>query len=424
MTTKLNLQPSKKKSKPIFDKDFCIFCSKDFTTSSAVVPDVSKLSSLFEACRQRFDYLGRSILEHEKDIVSGEVTFRYHRNCRATYCSKTHVQRAVQKQRSSLEKDDGDVRGSDHSGGACSEVPITRSRSGETAFDWKGCCFICGESCHPKRRSEWSMVESSVDCESRENTYTKILHAANDKNDVAMIRRLNGVPNGDLVAMDARYHRKKNCLSTYINPRNISAQRKSIQDSTKSKHDIALLKLIEELKPKIEMKHVFLLNSLRNRYRELLEVEGCVDPHLYTSQKLKERLMTEYPSLAFVPQKGCSDLVCLAQISVQEVLLKANELAKDLQSKEEEETRIDIEDARETASEESIVHQACGILRKHIEQTRKIKGEYYSPVDIYLAGQRKYVDPLLYKAICRLIDENLYKEAGDVPTDVRYSSIA
>jgi hypothetical protein len=239
-----------------------------------------------------------------------------------------------------------------------------------------------------------------------------------------MIRRLNGVPNGDLVAMDARYHRKKNCLSTYINPRNISAQRKSIQDSTKSKHDIALLKLIEELKPKIEMKHVFLLNSLRNRYRELLEVEGCVDPHLYTSQKLKERLMTEYPSLAFVPQKGYSDLVCLAQISVQEVLLKANELAKDLQSKEEEETRIDIEDARETASEESIVHQACGILRKHIEQTRKIKGEYYSPVEVTLEGQRKYVDPLLYKAICWLIDQNLFKEAGDVPTDARYLSIA
>jgi hypothetical protein len=73
------------------------------------------------------------------------------------------------------------------------------------------------------------MVKSSFDCESRETTYTKILHAANDKNDVAMIRRLNGVPNGDLVAMEARYHRKRNCLSTYINPRNISAQRKSVQ---------------------------------------------------------------------------------------------------------------------------------------------------------------------------------------------------
>jgi hypothetical protein len=58
---------------------------------------------------------------------------------------------------------DVDGRNSDHSGEACCDVHIiTRSCSGETEFDLKGCCFICGESCHPKRRRDWPMVDSSV----------------------------------------------------------------------------------------------------------------------------------------------------------------------------------------------------------------------------------------------------------------------
>lgn len=147
MASELNLQPLKKKSKPIFDKDICIFCTQKLSKTDAVVPDVSKLASLLEACKQRLDNVGKLILEHEHDIISGEVTFRYHRNCRATYCSRTHVQRAINKRRASLESGDGanssecDTRSS-----ACSDVLVTRSRSGETTFDWKGHCFICGQS--------------------------------------------------------------------------------------------------------------------------------------------------------------------------------------------------------------------------------------------------------------------------------------
>lgn len=99
---------------------------------------------------------------------------------------------------------------------------------------------------------------------------------------------------------------------------------------------------MEEFKPTLEITQVHLLNSHRNRFRELLETEGCVDPHLYTSHTLKERLVAEWLSIAFNPQKGNSDLVCLAEISVQEVPIKENELAKDLQCKEEEEAKMDI----------------------------------------------------------------------------------
>jgi len=62
------------------------------------------------------------------------------------------------------------------------------------------------------------MVESAVDRDAKETTYTRMLQAAHDKNDVAMIRRLNGVPNGDLVAIEARYHRKKTAFQHTSTP--------------------------------------------------------------------------------------------------------------------------------------------------------------------------------------------------------------
>ena len=43
------------------------------------------------------------------------------------------------------------------------------------------------------------------------------MNAAKNQNDIDMIARLNEVPNKDLVAYDARYHRGKCCLSQYLN---------------------------------------------------------------------------------------------------------------------------------------------------------------------------------------------------------------
>lgn len=113
--------------------------------------------------------------------------------------------------------------------------------------------------------------------------------------------------------------------------------------------------------------------------------------------------------------------MCLAHISVQEALIKANELAKDLQCREEEEAEMDIGGVEKTIKK-IIVHNASGILQKHSGQTKKIKREYYSPAEISLEGQRKFVDPLLYKAIGWLL-EKLY-EADEVPADARYLSVA
>jgi len=47
------------------------------------------------------------------------------------------------------------------------------------------------------------------------NMYETVLEAGKERRDEEMITRLLGVPNADLVACDARYHRKKG----YVNPK-------------------------------------------------------------------------------------------------------------------------------------------------------------------------------------------------------------
>lgn len=106
-----------------------------------------------------------------------------------------------------------------------------------------------------------------------------------------MLVRLE-VPNGDLVAIEVRYHRKKNCYTIYINPRNIGAIQ--AQSKTVSNYDKALKILIDEITPDINNSQVFLLSSMLSRFQELLLELGVEldDAQRHTSQNLKAKLTT------------------------------------------------------------------------------------------------------------------------------------
>lgn len=52
------------------------------------------------------------------------------------------------------------------------------------------------------------MVQSSIGCKTdQSNMYSKVFHAAETSNGPEMLSRLHRVPNGDLVAVEDRYHR-------------------------------------------------------------------------------------------------------------------------------------------------------------------------------------------------------------------------
>jgi hypothetical protein len=269
------------------DDDVCIFCPGKFTDENPAVTNTLTLDKLFEACRKRQDEIGKMILGMEDDLNAKSVVLTYHRNCRASYQSPLHVSRTLAKQ--NLQKDASSEDGVQSISGGASR--FTRSHTSvQSTFDWKANCFICGEKCSNKHRSLWSLVESTIDSDSP-NMYMKMMQAAHDRQDHEMLARLCGVTNGDLMAADARYHRRKGCLGFYINPRNIAAAKQEQEHSHVHAHKKAIMYLKEQWYDQIvEEKQVFLLTTLTQAYRELLHNEGVPNSYLYRANSLKTQL--------------------------------------------------------------------------------------------------------------------------------------
>ena len=390
-----------------FDVRLCVICSHPFDEKNpAVSPDNTKLGSLFGACEATQDATGQKLLRHKNEILDGSSSIRYHRNRRATYTSSYHIKRATESVRiktaTSQSSDSSDVG---------MATCFTRSKSMTPTFNWKSDCFIYSEPCNPKRRNEWSMVRSSIDSKSQ-NLYTCILEAAKQKQDTEIITRLQGVPNGDLVAVEARYHRAKNCIPKYTDPRRVAVTVKQAKLSDSYLAAAYLLK-DEFQNSLINEKQVVHLNSLKKRFSELAAIEGVENPDSYKSYSLKRLLKNIWPELSFIQQPGLSDLVCSSDITVGEALRLANELNQSLQEVQDE--HVLLQDPNVSENDERIVHKAIGILRERvIAKSGRLEKEYYSSTEMTLLAQTEFVDPLLYKAIGWLSDETLFLEAGDI----------
>lgn len=434
MDAEFDTAPIAKKAKgeDTIDIDKCLFCTKSFSSKEQpVTPVLNKLRSLFSACRQRNDSVSQKLLAHESDIISGTVVFRYHRQCRSTYVSQHHIRRAIKTvDNSDVVLDDGGNSSSgngDGASGGCANR-FTRSKASVVKFDWKSRCFICSDPCSSKHRLSWSMVESSVkDDPEHPNMYTRVLQAAKAKQDDDMITRLQGVPNGDLVAIEARYHRQKSCYINYVSGRSITASKNRKQQF--AAHSTSVRRLISEFtSPIIEHRQIFFLSTLRKRFLEILAEEGVDHPGSYTSYNLKRQLIKEWPDVAFMPQPGKSDLVCSSKTTVGDALQKAYEMSKVLREvAEDEETSLKT-DLTSSMVDESIGHQAMGILRRGFYQIHKLDDEYYSSAEMSTEAKQEFVDPLLYTALGWLTDENMHAEAIDIadtePTHSKCLNIA
>lgn len=65
-------------------------------------------------------------------------------------------------------------------------------------------------------------------------------------------------------------------------------------------------------------------------------------------------------------------------------------------------------------SDNSAIHKAIGILRERILKTKRLESEYFSSTEMSLASQKDFVDPLLYKAIGWLSNEELFINGSDI----------
>ena len=107
---------------------------------------------------------------------------------------------------------------------------------------------------------------------------------------------------------------------------------------------------------------MFLLSTLRDRFRDLLKQLGHDNPEAYSSQKLKLKLEKEWPEISFVSQSGASDFICSSNICVSDALHKAAELTKLMNDFDEFQDIVSKD--RMVMSEDRIVHQAVGIIRR------------------------------------------------------------
>lgn len=398
-----------------FDSTKCIFCMEPFTRNCPVTTaDPTKLKSLFDACIQRKDDIGKKILENQQRILDGSISLKYHRNCRSTYVSPLHIKRAMEKH-SRTSSVAGSQDPMEASGGG---VPFTRSRSSTPTFDWQSNCFICGKKCNPKQRNTWSMVESTVDNNpASQNMFVKMYNAAQQRDDQDMLTRLSEVPNGDLVAIEARYHRtRKNCYASYTSASSLAASKKQSLDENVYKS--AVIQLMDEFKSSIiDEREVYLLSTLKERFCTILKEMDIQKPDAYSSQRLKKRLEAMWPEVTFMPQSGRSDLVCSSDITIKDAILKANELAKGIRDVSENAELSSLSsNTQESVNESTIIHKAVGILRREISKCKdkRLKEEYYSSKEMTLKAMRQFVDPLLYQVIGWLTNEDLFKNAANI----------
>lgn len=166
------------------------------------------------------------------------------------------------------------------------------------------------------------MVQTSISSED-ESLYARLLEAAKIRNDQNLLIRLSGVPNGDLVAVEARYHRTKTCmLRMYL--KDVSSKGRSQEDSAKQAFKRALNKLGEEhLDRIVNNNEVFLLSKLTEQYRHNLKCEDVSNADAYRSNKLKTAIMSSWENVHCISVPGESDLVCSSSITVGEALKKA-----------------------------------------------------------------------------------------------------
>lgn len=169
-----------------------------------------------------------------------------------------------------------------------------------------------------KHRYKWSKIEGSIDGNSK--LISKLLKVSKQRNDNELHTRILGC-NGNLVAVEARYHRKKGCLASYLSDQHKSA----VNTPRKSKFEDAVKLLKSEIKDAIEIdKQIIEFSEIKSRIIELC-AENSVDigNNNLKSKHIKHVLGQVWPELRFIPRDGKSDIVCISDLSIEEALLKS-----------------------------------------------------------------------------------------------------
>lgn len=306
----LQLGPSYSKDPAQTDFTCCIICQSD----SGKQHNVTKQSivTLKTATNARQDEVWERLsadLESETFIEDNKP--KWHPKCRNIYLLKSSYERAEKK------RTDGSRNQS-----MITEDRITPRESSQTRrsmfpkFDSKTQCVICCKTYHDHKKPT-----SLVTTNDRQNS----LHRkAKELDDQALLTRIQGFGDQaiDMVAYDVCYHRV--CMNRYMSQRSLN--RRSL-DTSDMNHETfsAFVKKIND--PIFKHSAVFLLTTLRDMYRSMLQDNGIPNWESYRSSSLKNRLQMYFQDrIVFFPQAKGSDVICSSSLPIGDVLMKLKQL--------------------------------------------------------------------------------------------------
>ena len=402
-----NYMVEPKKRRIITDCEKCFICKKGSSETEPLIQlDYKRCESLISVCKSRGqqDDILPSILNNEDKIKAGEFKIYYHKKCRTNFMLPVYRDIITEKE---------------NNGDSILSEQFTRSKAAE--FDWKVNCFICGQNCHPKKRKTWSLVAGAIN--ERSNTYSDVVKAAEIRNDRAMLARMLS-SNWDLVAVEARYHRDKGCLRTYINERNVKAANTTPEKSSHVK--VCEMLKIELYQAVVHEKRVCELAVLKERFIEIASENKILVNSNIATNSFKKILSSTWPELRFIERKGKTDLVCIDMMSVEEAVLRLVNIETELNKSCEYEKEIETFDEGISYSDEiCIVHKAAVILRNRVvNATHPSNKSYFSPEEITPQGQKSYLDPLLLKFVNWLSNKEKSDTGDDIDGDIDQRVVA
>ena len=256
------------------------------------------------------------------------------------------------------------------------------------------------------------MVQTAIN--RRSQLYLQVLEAGQIRDDKNVVSRLLSA-NGDLVAVEARYHRTEGCLARCIAERNIKSFMEQKQE--KNRDNIFIAEALKEEYVSLIEDHlcVYELSTLKERYLEIAsEKEISLNREISTAY-FKRLLCQISPDLRFMSRAGMTDLVCSVKVTVDDALRKTVTLGHALSEVTEDAPEQVVDTSlSDSADKISIVHQAAIILRQKVLQTKKVKNEYFVPDEVTVEAQKNFLDPLLLRFNMWLPRKNKLDAAADI----------
>ena len=272
------------------DENLCIYCK----TGSSEEELLTQVGLYFK------ENSGKS---NPIDTLLGYATKLQLENMMDTICENKRQSKSTyihNKCRITLKNQTRKRKSDTESGPATLKSPVRRSQS-ET-FNFKAQCFYCDKPCkdddkHPDR-SDIIKVRTT---DTLIVTNTLKLCSARDSDDKAKAIERRLLSSSDLVAAEARYHKK--CRSTFENPVKIYSSKGRPKSFAKSE---AFETSCKELEESMEL---FTIKEFQEKMENTFE-------EVYSQKQTKRELEMKYKEdIQFVSRSGKSDIIMLSGVS-------------------------------------------------------------------------------------------------------------